>query len=176
MVEHGATGEDKRAVRARMRAIRATIAADGDDRARRSASICRAVIETISERAPRRVLLYDALPSEPDLAELAAWCAEQRVAVHRPAVDGDALVVVPGDLDPELLDVVVVPGLAFTREGERLGQGGGHFDRFLTRVRGDCLRIGVAFHEQLVDRLPTERHDVAVDRVITDRGPGLMST
>jgi 5-formyltetrahydrofolate cyclo-ligase len=77
-------------------------------------------------------------------------------------------VVVPGDVDPALLDIVVVPGLAFTRDGERLGQGGGHFDRFLTRVRGDCLRIGVAFQEQLVDRLPAERHDVAVDRVITD--------
>jgi 5-formyltetrahydrofolate cyclo-ligase len=168
MVESGAAGEDKRALRARMRTIRATIAADGDDRARRSRSICRAVVDAISGQAPRHVLLYDALPSEPDLAELAAWCSDTGVAVYRPAVDGAALVVVPGDVDPALLDVVVVPGLAFTSDGERLGQGGGHFDRFLTRVRGDCLRIGVAFHEQLVDRLPAERHDVAVDRVITD--------
>jgi 5-formyltetrahydrofolate cyclo-ligase len=172
VVERGAAGDEKRSVRARMRAIRATIAADGDDRARRSSSICRTVIAAISARAPQHVLLYDALPSEPDLAELAAWCADHRVAVYRPAVDGEALVVVPGDVDPGILDVVVVPGLAFTHEGERLGQGGGHFDRFLTRVRGDCLRIGVAFHEQLVDRLPTEHHDIAVDRVITDRPPG----
>ena len=171
MVERDAAG-DKRAVRARMRAIRATIAADSDHRTRRSASICSAVIDAMSGRAVRHVLLYDALPSEPDLADLAAWCADNDVAVYRPAVDGDALVVVPGDVDPERLDVVVVPGLAFTHEGERLGQGGGHFDRFLTRVRSDCLRIGVAFHEQLVDRLPTEHHDVAVDRVITDRGAG----
>jgi 5-formyltetrahydrofolate cyclo-ligase len=168
MVEHGAVGDDKKGLRASMRAIRATIAADGDDRARRSASICRAVVDIIGQRDPRHLLLYDALPSEPDLAALAAWCADNGVSVYRPVVDGDALVVAPGDVDPELLDVVVVPGLAFTRGGERLGQGGGHFDRFLTRVRGDCLRIGVAFHEQLVDELPTEHHDVAVDRVITD--------
>ena len=58
-------------------------------------------------------------------------------------------------LDPALLDVVVVPGLAFTADGRRLGQGGGHFDRFLLRLRPDCLRIGVAFREQLVDDLPT---------------------
>jgi 5-formyltetrahydrofolate cyclo-ligase len=89
------------------------------------------------------------------------------VAVYRPVVDGDALVVAPGDVGPELLDVVVVPGLAFTPGGERLGQGGGHFDRFLARVPGDCLRIGVAFNEQVVGALPTERHDIAVDRVIT---------
>ena len=37
----------------------------------------------------------------------------------------------PGDVDPATLDVVVVPGLAFTADGRRLGQGGGHFDRFL---------------------------------------------
>jgi 5-formyltetrahydrofolate cyclo-ligase len=168
MVERGALGDDKRAMRSQMRAIRAALAADGDDRARRSASICRALVDTITEQMPRHILLYDALPSEPDLASLAAWCADNDVAIYRPVVDGDALVVVPGDVDPELLDVVVLPGLAFTREGERLGQGGGHFDRFLTRVRDDCLRIGVAFHEQLVEELPTERHDIAVDRVITD--------
>ena len=85
-----------------------------------------------------------------------------------PVVDGDALRVEPGDVDPVVLDVVVVPGLAFTARGDRLGQGGGHFDRFLPRLRGDCLRIGVAFHEQLVDELPTDGHDIAVDVVITD--------
>jgi 5-formyltetrahydrofolate cyclo-ligase len=167
MVDRGLGGEDKREVRSRMRRIRATIAADGEDRARRSASICRALVDAVSERMALHVLLYDALPAEPDLAELAGWCAEHGVAVYRPVVDGDALVVVPGDVGPELLDVVVVPGLAFTPGGERLGQGGGHFDRFLAGVRDDCLRIGVAFREQLVAALPTEGHDVAVDRVIT---------
>ena len=61
-----------------------------------------------------------------------------------------------------------MPGLAFTADGRRLGQGGGHFDRFLPRLRPDCLRIGVAFREQLVDDLPTSPHDIAVDVVITD--------
>jgi 5-formyltetrahydrofolate cyclo-ligase len=151
-----------------MRAVRAAIAADEVERARRSTSICGSVIEAIRPRSLRHVMLYEALPGEPDLGELAAWCSATGVATHRPIVVGDALVVDPGDLDPRRLDVVVVPGLAFTRSGERLGQGGGHFDRFLTRLSGDCLRIGVAFHDQLVDELPTERHDVAVDLVITD--------
>jgi 5-formyltetrahydrofolate cyclo-ligase len=168
MVGDRAVGDEKRALRARMRAVRVAIAADGADRARRSTAICRAVVDAIAPRSPRRVLLYEALPGEPDLGDVAAWCAANDVATCRPMVDGDALIVEPGSLDPRRLDVVVVPGLAFTRSGERLGQGGGHFDRFLAQLRRDCLRIGVAFRDQLVEALPTEHHDVAVDLVITD--------
>jgi 5-formyltetrahydrofolate cyclo-ligase len=62
----------------------------------------------------------------------------------------------------------VVPGLAYAPDGRRLGQGGGHFDRFLPRLRPDCVTVGVCFHEQLVDDLPTSAHDARVDRVVTD--------
>ena len=74
----------------------------------------------------------------------------------------------PGDVDPTTLDVVVVPGLAFTIDGHRLGQGGGHFDRFLPRLGPDCLTIGVCSHEQLVGELPMAPHDVRVRLVVTD--------
>ena len=74
----------------------------------------------------------------------------------------------PGDVDPASLDVVVVPGLAFTADGRRLGQGGGHYDRFLPRLRPACVTIGAAFAEQLVDDLPTEPHDIRLTLVVTD--------
>jgi 5-formyltetrahydrofolate cyclo-ligase len=63
--------------------------------------------------------------------------------------------------------VVIVPGVAFTRDGDRLGQGGGWYDRFLAGVRPDCTVIGVCFDEQLVDQLPTEPHDVSLACVVT---------
>jgi 5-formyltetrahydrofolate cyclo-ligase len=88
--------------------------------------------------------------------------------VFSPAVDGPDLRVEPGDVDPVHLDVVVVPGLAFTADGRRLGQGGGHYDRFLTRVRPDCVTVGAAFAEQLVADLPTDPHDIRLDFVVTD--------
>jgi 5-formyltetrahydrofolate cyclo-ligase len=88
--------------------------------------------------------------------------------VLHPEVDGPSLRVQPGDVDPATLDVVVVPGLAFTPDGHRLGQGGGHYDRFLTRVRPGCLTIGVCFREQLVAELPVEAHDVPLTAVVTD--------
>jgi 5-formyltetrahydrofolate cyclo-ligase len=165
----------KRTLRVRMRAARTAIAADPTERTRRSATICAAVVVRIEAHAAEHgldgrrmhVLLYDPLPGEPDLAALIGWCATHDVAVYVPSVDGDALRVVPGDVDPALLDVAVVPGLAFTADGRRLGQGGGHFDRFLPRLREDCLRVGVAFREQLVAELPTAEHDAGVDVVIT---------
>ena len=64
-------------------------------------------------------------------------------------------------------DVVFVPGLLFTRDGHRLGQGGGYFDRLLARIP-DAFRAGLAFDEQLVGRLPLDAHDEPMDVVVTD--------
>jgi 5-formyltetrahydrofolate cyclo-ligase len=171
MPSDGAVDDAKRVLRALMRQVRAVIAADEPERRRRSAEICSGVIGSIGSRftdvGSLRALLYDRLVGEPDLTALAAWCAANNVETYLPEVDGDSLRVMPGDADPAVLDVVVVPGLAFTPDGRRLGQGGGHFDRFLPRLRADCLRIGVAFEEQLVADLPTSPRDIAVDVVIT---------
>lgn len=71
--------------------------------------------------------------------------------------------------NPEELSVILVPGLAFTREGERLGRGAGFYDRFLAS-HPQALRVGVAFGDQLLDSLPTESWDERVDVVLTDRG------
>jgi 5-formyltetrahydrofolate cyclo-ligase len=71
-------------------------------------------------------------------------------------------------LDPAELDLIITPGLAFDRRGFRLGYGGGHYDRFLTRVRPDTIRIGLAFSVQLVDRVPEEPSDQKVHFVVTD--------
>jgi 5-formyltetrahydrofolate cyclo-ligase len=113
-------------------------------------------------------MAYDPLPGEPDLAALTEWASSVGVDVFLPVVDGRDLRVEPRDVDPATLDVVVVPGLAFSVDGHRLGQGGGHFDRFLPRLSPVCVRIGVAFREQLVAAVPLEPHDVVLDLVITD--------
>ena len=64
------------------------------------------------------------------------------------------------------VDLVLVPGLAFDRQGHRLGHGQGYFDRFLARVPKDVSTIGLAFRFQLVDCLPTASHDHAVQTVL----------
>ena len=70
---------------------------------------------------------------------------------------------------PSAIDAVVVPGLAFDRRGFRLGYGGGHYDRYLRRVRPDAVRIGICFHEQLIERVPAGPGDERVHLVVTDR-------
>lgn len=71
---------------------------------------------------------------------------------------------------PELVDCVVVPGLAFDRNGGRLGYGGGYFDRLLPRLRADALRIAVAYSLQVVENVPRAPHDLGVDLILTEAG------
>jgi len=63
-------------------------------------------------------------------------------------------------------ELVIVPGLAFTRSGHRLGQGGGYYDRYLTQHPA-TYKVGLCFNEQLAPSLPTDEHDVGMDEVIT---------
>ena len=64
---------------------------------------------------------------------------------------------------------ILVPGLAFTLKGERLGRGAGFYDRFL-RLFPQALRIGIAFEDQITDRIPTDPWDENVDVILTDGG------
>lgn len=66
----------------------------------------------------------------------------------------------------ESFDLVIVPGLAFTKDGKRLGFGGGYYDRFLPTFFGKT--IALAFNEQLVNDLPTEPHDYKVQKIILE--------
>jgi 5-formyltetrahydrofolate cyclo-ligase len=71
-------------------------------------------------------------------------------------------------VDPAEVDVVIAPGLAFDREGYRLGYGGGHYDRYLARLGRRALRVGIGFEQQLVERVPREPTDERLDLVVTN--------
>lgn len=86
--------------------------------------------------------------------------ARVRGGVREP-VDADPL-------DARQLDVVLVPGLGFDRSGHRLGWGAGFYDRFLAALPDGVLRCGLAFQCQLMDALPHQDHDIAVDALITE--------
>lgn len=70
----------------------------------------------------------------------------------------------------EDLHVVLLPGLAFTRDGLRLGYGGGYYDRLFAQERVRAKRIGICYACQIADDLVREAHDVGVDLLITEVG------
>lgn len=141
-------------LRAAMRATRRAIADPGE----RSAVIWERVAALEAVRLARRVMVFTSIAGEPETAPFIEWCR----------IKGKATVVPEDEPAPGWPDVVIVPGLAFTLGGERLGQGGGWYDRFLAERRDDCATIGVGFGEQLLGSLPTETHDIVLDAVVTD--------
>ena len=67
--------------------------------------------------------------------------------------------------EPEKIDLVIVPGIAFDTKNNRMGRGKGYYDRFLTST--NAKKIGVCWSFQLFDEVPTDPHDVKMDLVIT---------
>ena len=99
--------------------------------------------------------------------------APMRFAEFSDPFSGEALEIGPygaaqpaANAEEMVPDVLFVPLLGFTAEGDRLGQGGGHYDRWLAEHPGR-LAIGLAWDVQLCDALPTEPHDIALDAIIT---------
>jgi len=148
--------EAKADLRASMRTLRRSL----NGLAARSEELWRHLIELPSVAVAETVLVFTSVLGEPDTRSLLVWCA----------ATGRLAGVPEADVDPSWPDVVVVPGLAFTAAGDRLGQGGGWYDRYLAQVRSGCTTIGVCFAEQIVDTLPIEAHDITMDHVVTDLG------
>ena len=65
---------------------------------------------------------------------------------------------------------MLLPGLAFDREGHRVGYGGGYYDRYLARLGGTSLHLyAVAYDFQIVDQIEAEEHDISPHRIITSQ-------
>jgi len=72
-------------------------------------------------------------------------------------------------VQPEELDLVMVPGTAFDAHGGRMGQGKGYYDRLLARVRADAPLVALAFETQIFPEIPVAPHDVFMDSVLTEK-------
>jgi 5-formyltetrahydrofolate cyclo-ligase len=72
--------------------------------------------------------------------------------------------IAPGDLD-----LIMVPGVAFDRTGGRMGHGKGYYDRLLQHARPDTPLIALAFECQLFPEIPTQAHDIFMDKIITEQ-------
>ncbi|WP_302604127.1 5-formyltetrahydrofolate cyclo-ligase [uncultured Alistipes sp.] len=173
---------NKKELRAEMKRLNRALT--GEERRVASGRIFAGIAALPEFAAARCVGLFCALGDEPDTsAALAAWCRQKRIVV--PRVEGETMQFydympeslccgafgiaepVPGAsvCPPGDIDLIVVPGVAFTPSGVRLGRGKGFYDRYLTQPGVRALRFGVCYPHQLVGELPAEPHDVAMDRV-----------
>jgi 5-formyltetrahydrofolate cyclo-ligase len=76
----------------------------------------------------------------------------------------------PGkEAEPDELDLVMVPGVGFDRDGARMGNGQGYYDRLLHQVRPDAPLVALAFECQIFPELPVGPHDISMDKVVTEQ-------
>jgi len=178
---------DKESIR---RSIRAMLPLPPDLRGEKSARLCEAIMTSAVWRNARTAVVFAAQAREPDVEMLWAHAADRIIGY--PRVEGERLglyaVASPFELRsgrwglrepagdpsravaPDAVDLILVPGIAFTRAGARLGRGGGYYDRLLGGLPPSVCKIGVCFDAQILPVLPVESHDRHVDFVATESG------
>lgn len=145
------------------------------------------------------VLFYVSFGSEVDTHPLIKKAFKDKKRVAVPLVNGQTLdikqitsfsqlkpgamgILEPSEKQPSInpaeINVIIVPGIAFDKKHFRLGYGGGYYDRLLSQysvnhqpstVNSSITSIGLAFQEQIVEKLPVDKHDQKVDFIITDK-------
>jgi 5-formyltetrahydrofolate cyclo-ligase len=141
-------------------------------------------------RRARVVCLYSALPDEVPTRSIARALVERGVGLVYPRVEGSRLwlgrVASPAELapgyrgvlepphdapavEPADVDVFVVPGLLFSRAGDRLGRGGGFYDRLLSGAGPRARAVGLCYADRVVEQLPRASWDQRVDCIVTER-------
>jgi 5-formyltetrahydrofolate cyclo-ligase len=165
MMSDGATAAQKAALRHQM--LLRLRRLNDDARKIASNSIREQVLASSEWQKANGVAFFVPFANEPDVAPLheAAHAAQKRVTIIEPALRA----VSELQFEEAAVDLILVPGLAFSREGHRLGRGGGFFDRLLAGRGAHAHKLGICFAFQLLDEIPRERHDVLMNAVVTDR-------
>ena len=163
-------------------------------RQEKSNSVIKKLRNSLEFQNSKTVMFYVAMPEEVDTIPLLEEALHKKRNVAVPWLDQKTKSLIPvqiGDskndlvpgaysiLEPRAelvhpfevsrLDLVLVPGIAFDRQGHRLGRGKGYYDRFLKTLPPHVTCFGLAFDFQIFKSVPTEDFDVSVGRVITNR-------
>ena len=150
---------------------------------------CMNACEILIHNNCKNIGLYSPIKNEVDTNYIAYWSKMYNINLHYPKVKNDALIFCrvfgPTDLtsgycgilepdekyviDPKSLDAIIIPGLAFDiNTKNRLGYGKGHYDRFLPKTRSNTILIGLTI-EECLRFVPTEKHDIKVDNIATEK-------
>ncbi|MFH0854940.1 MAG: 5-formyltetrahydrofolate cyclo-ligase [Candidatus Omnitrophota bacterium] len=158
------------------------------ERKRRSRLIKNRLLRQKVFRKAKKVMFYIAIKGEVETREMiesakrlgkiiaVPVCVENRTSLRPAILDshahlrkgpyGVAEPVISRFIKPKDLDLVIIPGVAFDKKGNRLGRGKGYYDRFLSKLPKDTPSIGLAFQLQILPAVPTVSHDVSVKKVL----------
>lgn len=168
----------RRAAKSAVKALTAQQKAD------KSTLILSRIASSESIKSAKTVALYASLSDEVQSFELIELLSQtKRVVLPRVAGnDMDFYPYTPSSLkvgafgieepqgsepiSPDEIDVIVVPGVAFTTDGKRCGRGKGYYDKYLSRSGFRAIKIGVCYAEQLAEDIPNEPHDIVMDYMI----------
>ena len=174
---------DKRKIR---QAVRAEIAKLSDGEKKSLSAQIFSELDNSNEVCNASVIaLFISLPDEPQTANFIEQLLSKNKRVVVPRIEGEEMnfydisegvfkgafgIMEPIATNPILpaeIDVMIVPGVAFTRQGSRLGRGKGFYDKYLSLKGFRAYTIGVCYPCQLVYKLPTEPHDKQLDLIVT---------
>lgn len=182
--------ETKTTLRPKLKLIRQSLA----DRTPRSQVIFQRLNELDFYHLSSSIALYASFRSEVETYEEISRRVQVRCQVTLPKCFGDELRLfhiqsldelqagafgIPEPVDrvvqdsqrsvrPDSVQLFVVPGIGFDRQGNRLGHGKGHYDRLLAQASEDAIKVAVCFDCQLLEQLPSEPHDIRMDWVVTE--------
>lgn len=161
-----------------------------ENRDRKSQVIKNKLFRTKVFKKAKNVMFYIALKGEVNTEEMIKEAKKQGKTVTVPVCCRDSFTLRPCILDDHAklklgpygvhepveekcvrlpdLDLVVVPGLAFDKKGNRLGRGKGYYDRFLAKLPQRTPTIGLAFDLQILPSVPTTEHDFSVTKVVSN--------
>jgi 5-formyltetrahydrofolate cyclo-ligase len=181
---------DKKQLRSRLRNSLSRLTES--QRSDMSKKACRALIDTEHFRRASVIMLFLSLPREIDTtaAILNAWQNQKIVVVPKVSPQQKHMIpiqihslesgistdqrglrnpVTGPPVPPEDIQLVVTPGLAFDKNGNRLGRGASYYDRFFAAKQLNAAKCGFAFSCQIMDDVPVENHDQKVDMLVTDK-------
>ena len=154
----------------------------------KSNQICQNFISSNLFQQAERIMAYAPLGNEVDIRPVIeeGWRQQKRIVF--PKVFGDTMryfeissfsqlkegtfhVMEPVETNPVDWEeaLVFVPGVAFDRQGNRMGYGKGYYDRFFEE-KTDCVKVGVAYELQVANHLPTEENDLPMEYLVTEKG------
>ncbi|MEM5947439.1 5-formyltetrahydrofolate cyclo-ligase [Spirochaetia bacterium 38H-sp] len=157
-----------------------------EEKKRQSLIICNKIKQSNIWKKAKTIALYMPLKTEPDIRLLMEEAVKTKKRILLPVIENNTIELVLykqdvplvrhslGFLQPKntakesiLPELILVPGVAFDNNKKRLGRGGGYYDRLLSSLPPDCIKIGVCYSTQLTKEIPSEKHDIAMDIIIT---------